>query len=460
MLRIQSLAVWLAASGLMMGGCHPGSGNSTSASSAAAPEADPQSVSSRVNALAGAPVVVYLNLRGADLAFGGDDATTNTSQILGGSTYPPFDPADYTCGTLAACEEELVERANTMWLDWNIVFTAERPATGVYEMVMVGGPTIAGALGFAPLDCGNISPFNIAFAFSEAIADYDCGMYGLTAVITQELAHALGLCHNDTVGGLLYPQATVCFAMGSGFACGNQIDGCPCVNQGYDPFCPGPYFDSILGPYVDLEPPVVTFLEPADGEAVPPTFDVAVDATDERAVIEVFLRVDGVPFGASMFAEPYSWRLEDLPAGFITLEATAIDLGGNETTAVIQVEVGGQEDLCSLGEACTSSADCGNTVFCATSSLCAIPAADPGGSGVCSVPCTNDTECAGGYRCEATATVDACLRVRTDGVGCACAVPGTTRRGDESWGTLTGMLTLWLGALRASRHRARRRRRQ
>ncbi len=94
---------------------------------------------------------------------------------------------------------------------YNVEVVTERPTTGPYTMIMVGGTpaTIcyaeadSGVLGVAPLDCGNQNEADIVFAFSEVDASPE--VMGQT--IAHEGAHSWGLEHTDDTKDVEYPAA-------------------------------------------------------------------------------------------------------------------------------------------------------------------------------------------------------------------------------------------------------------
>src|SRR5262249_2296770 len=91
---------------------------------------------------------------------------------------------------------------------FNVQVVTSRPASGLYEMSMIGGtPQLVGfpanAAGVALLDCGNQSQTDISFAFAEAGSNTP----GSGAVVAaQEAAHGYGLGHVAEPTDIMYPQ--------------------------------------------------------------------------------------------------------------------------------------------------------------------------------------------------------------------------------------------------------------
>ena len=92
----------------------------------------------------------------------------------------------------------------------------------------------------------------------------------------------------------------------------------------------------------DTTAPVVTDLSPADGSAVSGTTNLTVNATDDKAVVGVQFKVDGVKLGAELTAAPYTmpWNTMLLADGSThAVSVVARDLAGNLTTVTSNVTV-------------------------------------------------------------------------------------------------------------------------
>ena len=105
------------------------------------------------------PTVLFLNFDGGTInkAYK-SDALSNSSFIGNGGAIPAFP------GT-AAHRTEVVTRVQQLFADFNVVVVDQRPSSGDYTMIMVGGwpssinfAASSGTTGVAPLDCGNKMP--------------------------------------------------------------------------------------------------------------------------------------------------------------------------------------------------------------------------------------------------------------------------------------------------------------
>ena len=92
----------------------------------------------------------------------------------------------------------------------------------------------------------------------------------------------------------------------------------------------------------DTTPPTVFITNPAPGQTVSNTRQVAAAASDNVAVKSVQFYLDGTPLGESVTREPYavSWDTTTTSNGSHTLTATATDTSGNTgSSAPVQVTV-------------------------------------------------------------------------------------------------------------------------
>jgi len=296
-----------------------------------------------------AATVHYLNFSDGTtvLTKASDNAPYNRSQICGANPYPKFLGSD-------SSRRQLVAQLSAMMQPYNIILTTTRPMMAPYSMEMIGpqgngcspGPNVGG---IAPMDCGNRNKSNISFTFTNNRDTY--------IVTAQETAHAFGLEHVDVA----------CDVMGKSYS----RKGCPSGNWGY-PNISGTILGgaicgsntqnshqrmlSALGPWpggpkpdpwtgsgtcTDMDPPFVSIVEPQDGEEVPTSFDVRVNATDDclgvkRAVIRVpaISGMDEKPGPA-----PFVWTLGQLPlSDALEIFVDAYDTGGKKTTAKVTVK--------------------------------------------------------------------------------------------------------------------------
>lgn len=96
----------------------------------------------------------------------------------------------------------------------------------------------------------------------------------------------------------------------------------------------GPQLLVTLGAPSDTTPPSVSISSPADGQTVGGVVTVQVEASDDVAVTEVDLSVDGVLFGTDATA-PYEfpWNTGASVNGAHTLQASARDAAANASTS-------------------------------------------------------------------------------------------------------------------------------
>jgi MYXO-CTERM domain-containing protein len=356
--------------------------------------------------------VVYLNFEGGPLACGlADDATADTSSIICNLTYPRFEADGFGCDDRERCIAEIVDLVRTTWRDFRIDLVTERPAAGDYEMVMIGGNVSGGAAGLANLDCGDLQPRNVAFAFSVVVSGHQgCSREMLATTISQELAHGLGICHNDDcaapVASVMCPRLSTCE---SDWGPGCQIDACPCYSGCADPH---QMLIDLLGP-AETDPPAIDVVSPRNGSTVPcGDFTVWVDVTDATAAGQVHLFEGGSEIGTAD-APPYSFPVVNPERGSHTYDVVAFDTIGNRAEASLSVEVSCGApciagscccgDLCCrpvcdcqerapTGQPCMKDADC-------RGDLCVSQDAFPGTGSVCSELCRGDGDCPDGFLC-------------------------------------------------------------
>ncbi len=158
-----------------------------------------------------APRVLYLNFDGATITKSSktSDATTNTS-FLGGGTLAPY-PGDATArGKVAS----LVAQA---FKPYNVKVVTARPATGDYQMGVIGGYAsnlgIGTTAGISPLDCGDANGRDIFFVFAAHMAAKSTLMLAerVSQSTAHEAGHSFGLPHsNDPCDLMVSPFDAVC----------------------------------------------------------------------------------------------------------------------------------------------------------------------------------------------------------------------------------------------------------
>ena len=91
---------------------------------------------------------------------------------------------------------------------------------------------------------------------------------------------------------------------------------------------------------VDAQPPTVQFTAPPSGAVLQGAVDLAVDAADDHAVSRIDFVIDGTQIGSSTTAlYHYRWDTTHSREGGHTLQATALDIAGNQSTVTLPVTV-------------------------------------------------------------------------------------------------------------------------
>ncbi len=305
--------------------------------------------------LAASTNVMFINFDGANLSYGSDDSAANRTQIqqLAGN-FSAYGNGAKRAATLQAVKQD--------WSPFNVVITESRPNSGNYTMCMTGptNPFGGGVLGIAPLDCNDQQDRNVVFAFHSANDQFPASTQATT--ISQEIAHAYGLEHVNEEGDIMNPYN----------AGGDPsfLDQCiPIVPNNGQIYCTQQHIAecggngstqnsyqelmTLFGPSApDNSPPTVSITSPSDGAMYSPgaTFDVTATANDDVNVARVEL-FNGNEMLADDTSAPYSWTLQNVPAGVYPLHAVAYDDADNSAmSAVVTIYV---ED----GDPTTTSGD-------------------------------------------------------------------------------------------------------
>lgn len=285
----------------------------------------------------------FLNFDGETLTTGGEDARQNRTSIgqLGGA-YPAW-------GGTSSQRQAVIDAVIADWAAYNMIITTNRPASGEYNMIMIGPKNHGfgnGVLGIAPLDCNDNNPYNITYSFGGA------GQYSATTFATtigQEVAHGFGLEHVNMASDIMNPY-------NSG---GNPafLDNCyqivttttpiVCGSQ-HAQYCSGSQQNShrellgLFGPAVpDTADPTGQITFPLDGQSFPTGADfvLTIEANDDVGIASVDLYNNGT-FVSGDNTLPYAWDIVDIPDGNYSFQATVRDQGGNEIqTNVVNITV-------------------------------------------------------------------------------------------------------------------------
>ena len=147
-----------------------------------------------VRATAGAqPKVLFLNFNGVTLAWAAtSDALANQTSVGSGGTIPPF----------TGDRQGVLSQVKAFFAAYDIQIVTSRPASGDYEMVVVGGDHsdighASPTWGVGPLDCGDVYGKGVGFVFSEEhqLPTPSKLVYELATTVAHEAGHLLGLLH-------------------------------------------------------------------------------------------------------------------------------------------------------------------------------------------------------------------------------------------------------------------------
>ncbi len=251
---------------------------------------------------------------------------------------------------------------------YDLTFVETRPTSGVYVEAVVGGNGtelgfgVNELFGIASADnfC-NVTEAGIAFSFSETHRDVPLRDQELCATIAHEVGHLLALEH-ETLAIDLMSYVYVSDAPSKAFV--NQASPCG-VEPGQNQPCActsgttnsGARLTSFVGLRpVETVPPTLTVISPDDGDAVPPSFEVRADATDDKEMSSVSALIDGAEQGIDTTpdGDRYVVAVGNVADGDHTLTVRARDRAGNTKDVTLAITVA----RLGLGESCTSSEQC------------------------------------------------------------------------------------------------------
>ncbi len=308
---------------------------------------------------AGAPRILFVNFDGPMLQnCNGSDPITGCSFIVGASCGRKQVPA--YAGTMEQRDLTL-KLLKRYFAPFAVQFVTERPADSVvYDMIVIGGRPAdvcysnTGALGVAPMDCGDMRQREITFAFSGVTPE----PLTIAQTIAQEYAHSLGLEHTEDTHDALYPVAIGDSVWGylnkdmnvvtlnadgrTTTPVRSRCDGSATQNSHMRML-------NVAGPGdPDTEAPTVKMIYPTDGLAgFRPDRDIRIQvAVDDNFPAYLISKVDiivdeGMPgmMTSSDDTIPYGFTTRLAP-GAHTIKATAKDSGNNTgSTSVIHITV-------------------------------------------------------------------------------------------------------------------------
>ncbi len=300
---------------------------------------------------------IYLNKNGVTLQPAAvNDARSNRSTIAEKvTTIPPWAIDEAAWGATVACVREL-------FAPFAVTIVTEDPGAAPHlEAVFGGTPTLLGL----PSNIAGISPFtsscsviesSMVFVFTQS---FTASPRTYCEVMAQELAHSYGLDHELLAAD---PMTYLSFDGKRAFqetlaSCG-EYTARPCGIGTVS--CRAKQSSLLLlrerlG-ISDAVPPRGAILAPTPGAIVEPSFRIELAASDDVAISEIQLSLDGQSVG-TLDAPPYELELGDVPPGEHTLTAVFIDQGRNTLTASAAITVVPQEPPGLLG--CQASPESG-----------------------------------------------------------------------------------------------------
>jgi MYXO-CTERM domain-containing protein len=286
-----------------------------------------------------AAYIIYMNRDGGTFVPGNNDSRTNrssipaqTSQIL------PWNVSD-------AGWQQVMDCVRDIYAPFDIEITDVDPGNVAHmESVVAGFPQDVGMEngvgGVSPFttDCGVINN-SIVYTFAEVYGnDYET----ICEVVAQETAHSFGLDHEflasdpmtylDFNGLKTFQDQDVACGEFQARACGLPQQ--PVCRETQNSF-------ALLTQRVGLGDaivPTVAITSPANGDEVPPGFQITVDASDDQGITSVELYIDGTLLD-TLTAPPYVFGTNStLSIGAHNIETRAYD-AKNVATSQIDVTI-------------------------------------------------------------------------------------------------------------------------
>jgi hypothetical protein len=298
--------------------------------------------------------VVYLNTNGTTLVdTNGQDPTTNS-----------FSSSGFTPGPISGWpsltdqqEQLLLFLMKEGTVPFDITFTLNRPASGSYDMLVMGTAADRAALFesatcSAPVslsDCEDTQGENISFLFYGCMSEeHQEDLRRVAHTALKALGYGWGL-ENVSVSG----EAMGGYS-GNALRFGNECVSISGSSQCFHEQCPVGQQNSradllaAIGPRVDDGPPSVEINSPAHLSVVQSDFVVDATVEDLFGGLEVTLEIVEADQQLIDAEPPYRWNLSSVPAGTWTLRVTAIDADGNEDSDEVVVCIG--TDTCDPGQ--------------------------------------------------------------------------------------------------------------
>ena len=287
--------------------------------------------------------IIYINRNGGMLYPGVNDSRSQISSIVSQPTMVQGWAAE------PAVWAEVMACMTQVWARFDVTVTDVDPGTHESHIEVMCGdlPTTIGLSGnyggVSPMrvDCGVVENA-IVFAFPAKLG-YNARR--VCEVMSQEIGHAYGLDHELEPAD---PMTYMAYAGERTFqdhaaACGeSKARSCGIGGQvcSADQNTVQMLLSRLGSAGADNLAPVIEVTSPSDGATVDPGFVVVAQASDNVAVSEVALLVDGVQVSTRVTA-PYSFTTaSSLEPGDHTITLEAIDTNNNKTVTEVAVRIG------------------------------------------------------------------------------------------------------------------------
>ncbi|MCH9679833.1 MAG: hypothetical protein K0V04_00240 [Deltaproteobacteria bacterium] len=300
----------------------------------------------------GTPTTLFVNFDGVELgSCNPSDSKRDCHWYNNDEPIPPFSGSLQTrVSVLQAMRRDAA--------DYGVRITGQRPPSSEdYTMVIYGGvEEDYGALGSAPSgDCDDQLPNQIAFAHVDG--ELNTWVNGGATTALHEAAHSWGLDHIETDGAIMFPSGNnepttfdaACSVVVDDVNLNPGAASCPEINSALCSDANAQQGAATLsrlfgGPYIDMQPPTIELLEPADGQyfQAPANFEVTWEVRDDlhpQAYDTAFWLNDDPKPESRPFIEDH-FSVSDLPIGTWEFHVEVIDEAGHPAQLDFTIEVG------------------------------------------------------------------------------------------------------------------------